>query len=459
MTRADVHPKPLALTTSAIGASDDLEATILRPAPMPSHRPPPSHPSTPTGDAPDSADDALAPALASTRNRLLAAATPLLNCAIVLRHHPSPDDAATLRRRLLDALRAFDRRAAAGSVAAAHRPVGRYILCTLLDETIARSAWAAAADWTRQGLLVTLHQESFGGERFFTIADHALRDPGRHVDLLELMAVVLALGFEGRYALVPDGRRRLEDCRDRLHAAVRSLRGDADGRWPPSLPARRTTARPDRSAGRRLGVAAAALTVAVAVFALDRWHARRIDLVADGIAARLEALRPVPLPAATEPSLPAPRLAERLRPLLMAEILAGQVEVDEDASRAHVTLVGDRCYASGDAELRADLQPVLARIARALDQVRGAIVVAGHTDDRPVRAGGAFATNEALSLERARQVARRLSSGLADPSRLQVVGLADRQPRSPNDTEAGRARNRRIEITLEEEAPGVALDR
>jgi type VI secretion system protein ImpK len=456
MMRSD----PVATVEGNIALSDgpDLEATILRPAAW--RAAPPAPPSPVPRIRSDERASVEAPPRPGTC-RLLWAATPLLDRTLALRYADRPDDLVALRERLLEAVRDFDRRAEAAPVAVAHRSVGRYVLCTWVDEVVARTTWGMAADWTRQGLLVTLHRESLGGERFFAIADRALRDPGRHLELLELMAVMLSLGFEGRYALWADGRRHLDEMRDRLHAAIRALRGDGFSA-PSSSRRRSTTSMPWRHRGRWLfGWAAAGL--AVVIVSADRWQAARIEAQAVAIATRIDGLRPAPW--RTEVETPPtglstkPRLAARLRPWLMPEILAGRVEVDEDDATAHVTLVGDRFYASGAAEIRGDAGPVLVRIAHALDQVHGAIVVAGHTDDRPTRADSRFATNDALSLERARQVADRLAAALSDPARLHTVGFGDRQPRAPNDTDANRARNRRVEILLQEDAGHVATGR
>lgn len=403
------------------------------------------------------AEGALAgPPPSSTTQALLRAARPLLENVDALRRSAPPKDPRALRARLLQALQAFDHRAGAAGVEGRQRQVGSYLLCTLLDEAVARTAWGAACHWPRDGLLVTRHGEGFGGERFFALARHACADPPRHAPLIELMAVMLGLGFEGRHALEPDGPRQLEAWRRRLvQAGARASPCEVDAsfaRVPAGEPSRASSMRQSRERRRRAWRRAAIVAAWVLVLlALDRWIASRMQARADHAIGLLASLR-LPPPAAAQASAGPPatsrtRLAEVLRP----EIDAGWVDVEESAGRSRVTLVGDRLYEPGEARVRPDHREVLARIAAALDQVPGRIVVAGHTDDRPVRPGAGWASNQALSLARAREVVLLLSPALRRPGRVRAEGWADAHPRASNATEAGRARNRRVEISLVEE--------
>ena len=105
----------------------------------------------------------------------------------------------------------------------------------------------------------------------------------------------------------------------------------------------------------------------------------------------------------------------------------------------------------GPAELPAtispDFQPLLARIAEALNAVPGQIQITGHTDNQPIRSAQ-FPSNWHLSQERARSVARLLAEKGVSANRLRAEGRADAEPVAPNDTPVNRARNRRVEITL-----------
>jgi chemotaxis protein MotB len=75
------------------------------------------------------------------------------------------------------------------------------------------------------------------------------------------------------------------------------------------------------------------------------------------------------------------------------------------------------------------------------------VLVGGHTDDRPIH-GGRFASNWELSTARALAVARVLTRAGVPPGRVVASGFAEHHPRSANDDEQGRAKNRRIEVLL-----------
>lgn len=97
---------------------------------------------------------------------------------------------------------------------------------------------------------------------------------------------------------------------------------------------------------------------------------------------------------------------------------------------------------------RSDIQPqfdrVLDEVAGTLNQYPSTTVdVVGHADST-----GTDAYNQALSERRASAVAAYLTSRNVLPARLYVAGMGERQPIASNDTDAGRAQNRRVEIIL-----------
>ncbi len=471
------------MTASSPARQEDLEATVLRPlaAWQGSVRPASARPSMAAGTpllaplalpspslAPSLAPalalpSAAAPSTAATAatapashadagaglGPLMASAAPLVHLVPRLRDAPPPGDIAPWRCELLQRVAAFDQQASASGVPAATRHAARYALCTWLDETLARTRWGAAADWTRQGLLVTLHQEGFGGEKMFALAERVLREPWRHAELVELLAVMLALGFEGRHAVQPDGRAHLDAWRDRLHAALRSVRGPAPDLSPP----RSQPAPAERASRLRWGVGGLTFAVLVVALGADQLAVRRLHRLTAPIASRLEGLQPVALASrrlpARPPDAPAP-LRLRLRRLLAPEVAAGRLEVDESGPRALVTLVGDRCFAPGRADLDADLLPVLQAIAQAIDQVPGRVLVTGHTDATPLRGHARYPDNAALSLARAQGAAAVLAGALRDPARVRARGVGSTQPRAPEDSALHRALNRRVELTVED---------
>jgi type VI secretion system protein ImpK len=140
--------------------------------------------------------------------------------------------------------------------------------------------------------------------------------------------------------------------------------------------------------------------------------------------------------------LPPPRLAA----LLKADIDAGAVEVKDLADRSVVTLRGDGVFDPGSADVSSGAKPLFERIGAALNRVPGAVLIAGHTDNQPIRTLR-FPSNWHLSKDRAASVKALLSASVK-PERLTAEGHADTEPVADNNAADGRARNRRVEITL-----------
>jgi type VI secretion system protein ImpK len=90
--------------------------------------------------------------------------------------------------------------------------------------------------------------------------------------------------------------------------------------------------------------------------------------------------------------------------------------------------------------------PVLVRIGQALAEVKGDVLITGHSDNQPIRSMR-HPSNWHLSAARADAVKASLAA-LVDPARMRSDGKADAEPIAPNDNPANRARNRRVEIVL-----------
>ena len=101
-----------------------------------------------------------------------------------------------------------------------------------------------------------------------------------------------------------------------------------------------------------------------------------------------------------------------LRGFLKPEIDAGLVAVKDEADRSVVILKGDGLFASASTVVRDRYEPVIDRIARAMNNVSGKILVVGYSDNVPIRSAR-FASNYELSLERARSVQNSFRVALA----------------------------------------------
>jgi chemotaxis protein MotB len=106
----------------------------------------------------------------------------------------------------------------------------------------------------------------------------------------------------------------------------------------------------------------------------------------------------------------------------------------------------------GQAAISPAARRVLLVVADAFRDRPNQIRVEGHTDDVPVRTA-AFASNWELSTARATEVVRLLieEGGIA-PERLSAAGYGEHRPRVPNDSPEARARNRRVDLVVLDEA-------
>jgi len=125
------------------------------------------------------------------------------------------------------------------------------------------------------------------------------------------------------------------------------------------------------------------------------------------------------------------------------------VEVTRTAdNQLKLNVPNDVSFDTGSAAIRPQLRNVLDPFAASLrDDPNTRLTVIGHTDNT-----GSDAINNPLSLERARSVRDYLVDRGVAASRIDVAGRGEREPVADNATEAGRARNRRVEIFLREPA-------
>jgi chemotaxis protein MotB len=143
------------------------------------------------------------------------------------------------------------------------------------------------------------------------------------------------------------------------------------------------------------------------------------------------------------------QLKRRVDEVVRAEGLTGEVEtrVEERGLVVNV-LTDDVLFTSGSALLRPQADGLLDALAPVLKaDVRHPIQVEGNTDSVPV-SGGSFPSNWELSTDRAAAVVRAFIRRDVAPDRLTALGHADRRPVASNATDAGRRRNRRVELVL-----------
>ena len=384
-----------------------------------------------------------APDLTSTPtgiNALVAAANPLLDLVPQLRatlQHPDP---VALRSSLVRDVKLFESRARAAGVDPEKIVGARYALCTLLDETAASTPWGGSGVWGRQTLLVMFHNETWGGEKFFLLLSKLAQNPTSNRDLLELLYICLALGFEGRYRVMDNGKAQLESVRERLAEILRKNQGEYERELSPVWrPAAVQRSRLFSVMPLWVGLAVCGVILLGVYLTLTYL----LNSASDPVFARIQGIRLPERPKVVAVTPPEPRLAG----LLADEIARGTVAVRDEADRSVITILGDGLFAPGSGSISGEFEPVLARVGSALERVPGTIRIIGHTDNRPIRSLR-FPSNWHLSEERARTVQQMLARQVRAPARMAAEGRADAEPIAPNDTAANRARNRRVEITL-----------
>ena len=130
------------------------------------------------------------------------------------------------------------------------------------------------------------------------------------------------------------------------------------------------------------------------------------------------------------------------------EELRDQIALEEGDNQVIIRLMGESTFDSGKAEIRPQLKPLLKTIAKTLEDAPGDIVIAGHTDNVPIRQG-LYETNLRLSSARAAAVAEFLmANSHINPKRISTMGFGEYRPIDTNKTAAGRQRNRRVEIII-----------
>jgi type VI secretion system protein ImpK len=382
-------------------------------------------------------------------NPLLRAANPLLELAVPLRQLPTHPNVEELRTQLIQMMRTFETQGRASGIDDEKLGASRYCLCTFLDEAISSTPWGAGM-WASRSLLVTFHNEASGGERFFLILQRLAQNPTGNVDVLELIYVILGLGFEGRYRLIDGGRTQLDTIRERLETMIRSQRGAAERdlsvHWLPVKAERKPLLQ-------LVPLWVAAAIACVVLVAVHLVLSLRLNDESDRVFAALHGVRVAPQPLAAKAAPPPPALAPKLSQFLAPEIAQGLVRVSELPDRTVVEIKGDGLFASGSAELESAYMPLIQRIGDALKDVPGNVVVAGHTDNQRLLSAR-FPSNWHLSQARADVVKDMLAARTGTPGRFVAEGRGDTEPIAPNDSPANRARNRRVDITIL--APGAA---
>lgn len=142
-------------------------------------------------------------------------------------------------------------------------------------------------------------------------------------------------------------------------------------------------------------------------------------------------------------------LAEKIQETLAESNMSDRIEVNFTAQYVLLSLKGALLFDSGTAQIREQSLPVLNKVGAILERYADSTIeIEGHTDSVPIN-NAQFANNNELSSARALAVFDYLlDTTILNPADIKHSGRGEYVPVADNSTEAGRAKNRRVEIRI-----------
>lgn len=179
-------------------------------------------------------------------------------------------------------------------------------------------------------------------------------------------------------------------------------------------------------------------------------------------------IQPIPLkktPQPLDPKAQEKELRRERMKLVATDLLkvmeplvkGGQVKVTESNRGISIEINASLLFAPAQADLNASTVNVLRAVARVLAQDNHQVQIEGHTDNLPI-SSAVYPSNWELSTARASSVTRLFVENGVSPERIVVIGYADNRPVDTNQTEDGRARNRRVKVMVLAENQGETTD-
>lgn len=327
----------------------------------------------------------------------------------------------------------------------------KYCLCTFVDELAVRAGWADES-WSKNSLLVSFYDETWGGERFFEIIQNLKQDPDKNIDLIEFVYLCLQFGYKGKYQVLPSGELEVDKIKRDLLSIIHTRRPDQTAKLFGHDPIVKDIVQKKQS---KLSIPLWVVGVLGAVIVGGGYLGMQWSLGDDFNTASTK-VNSLKLPAVA-PKQKEEKTTVRLRPLLENEIARKLVSVIDESDRSTVTILGDGLFESGSAQIQNQYYPVLAAVGQALNSVDGPVVVTGYTDDKPIQSLE-FPSNWHLSQGRADAVKQILLNYMqSGNNRIRSEGRGSTDAVAPNDSPENRAKNRRVEITLFTSSTGPKL--
>ncbi len=412
----------------------------------------PAQPSAPAATTPPATATAVDIQDASSgMNPLNAAAAPLFALVGRIRNRAQHNDPAALRNSVIREIQTFESKALQAQIPAQNVKIARYALCATIDDVVLNTPWGGRSVWAQQSMVGTFHKETSGGDRFYELLARLEKEPAVNLMMLEFIFLCLSLGFEGRLRIEDRGSEKHASIREGLAGVIRAQRGALEHEVAPfwkglELPHKALSAW--MPAWLIFGIMALVLGLSFVGLA---WALSGDTERLQGQLAVLSAKEHIVLKRRAPPPPPPPPVEstqkERVAKFLEAEVAEQLVTVLEDANTITVRIKGSGMFQPASDTLVERFEPIMFRIAEALNEEPGAVIIAGHSDNIPIKTTR-FPSNLHLSLKRAESVMQKIADTLKDPSRMSAEGRSDKEPIADNSTKEGRAENRRIEVIL-----------
>ncbi|WP_213999675.1 type VI secretion system protein TssL, long form [Arsukibacterium sp.] len=382
--------------------------------------------------------------LSVSDNVLVDEAAVLFSLVAPIRSTASHNDVNGLKKQCVNLITQYEQRLRSKGIAAEVIEQARYTLCCFIDEVVLNTSWGGNSDWATESLLSTFHNETFGGEYFFTLLENAINQSGHNLMLLELQYLCLSFGFVGKMRVEDRGFEKLELIKDRAYKAIRSQRGEPARELSPKW---QSDVVQSGALETRLPLWVLCSVVAALLLGVYMYLNYQVNNYSDQVHRDLNALVNWQPDSVSGQSGQIHQQAVRLQQLLQTEIRRDMLQVIELPDRVRIRVGLHHLFTPGGVTINESFQPVISKIARALEGTDGRILVSGFTDDLPIFTSK-YPSNWHLSLARANAMADTLATGGQLHGRLWPEGRGEADPIAPNDSAENRALNRRVEIDL-----------
>ena len=385
-------------------------------------------------------------------NKLNASASNLFSLISRIRNqaqHSNPDN---LRKSVVSEIQKFENTSLATGADKKEIRVARYVICATVDDVILNTPWGGDSSWGMQSMVGTFHKETVGGDRFYDLLNKLQEDPAKNINLLEFIYMCLSLGFEGRLRVEKGGKDKHTQIRYQLSIVIRRQRGDVSSELSPifeGIDKRYFSISIWKPFWLASSIVLALLTISflILTFILSGKTERFVGEMSFANSSKVAVL----LRKADPPPPPPPTIKddhlENIKTLLQNDIGSGNVDVLEDSTTITLRLAGAKMFTSGSEQIERASISMITRIAAALRETSGPILVIGHSDNVPIKSTR-FSSNRQLSLARAESVMNYIRFILSQNRMMTAEGHAEKEPIASNSTSEGRATNRRIEIVI-----------